>query len=373
MQTLSPKSIMQQKSTGEIIPLDPANKIGDASSVVNGATIGANATAIGNASAVLYGNGANLSNLPVSVLDAGRTKALAAMSIIRALIAGSVTFSTGFIEGYGEAYIDNDGRNNSVVTANTTARFDTNKYKFFPNAASATTEDSDTGTTNTTYSLNLTSVITIGSTKGIISKIVFQNPFASIGYTIRIKNAAETETIATITGTTGGAGSSNTVNIPLTAYSRVLQNETIHVIFTGDSGNYCVNYHDNFSFTKTYFSMSSSKGLYNGYFTFNLTPDVTENYIEHTIPSGKFPSNISKAFAACMIKDWEIGDDIKFKFQNATEDSGWLNMGSSPSDQSFTPAFTSEPTKLIIKIMCKSSSPTAYYPSINGVYYDASA
>jgi len=44
------------------------------------------------------------------------------MNTIRQLQDRAITFSVGQIEGWGEAYIDSNGRQNSVVTGNTTGK-----------------------------------------------------------------------------------------------------------------------------------------------------------------------------------------------------------------------------------------------------------
>ena len=72
-----------------------------------------------------------------------------------------------------------------------------------------------------------------------------------------------------------------------------------------------------------------------------------------------------------MIEDWEDGANIQYKLTNATEDTGWLDaMNTSPEVNSFT-AFTSEPTTLIVKLIPKTTSPTAGYPSVKGFYVNA--
>lgn len=88
-----------------------------------------------------------------------------------------------------------------------------------------------------------------------------------------------------------------------------------------------------------------------------------DNIIAHTIPSGTFSSTVSKAIMGTILPEWETGANIQFKLTNAGEDSGWLEADDVV--QSFT-AFTSEPTTCIVKLIPKSSSPTAGYPSIRG-------
>lgn len=86
--------------------------------------------------------------------------------------------------------------------------------------------------------------------------------------------------------------------------------------------------------------------------------------IAHDIPSGTFSSTFQNSFATAKIVDWEDGANIQFKLTNATEDTGYGDYNEVLSAAS---AFTSEPTKLWVKLVPKSSSPTAGYPSIYGV------
>lgn len=83
------------------------------------------------------------------------------------------------------------------------------------------------------------------------------------------------------------------------------------------------------------------------------------------IPTGTFSTTISSAFGVPHIKYWESGDDIDYKLTNSNADSGWLTAGTIPRITSFT-SFTTEPTKLIVRLTPKSSSPTANYPGIYG-------
>ena len=89
--------------------------------------------------------------------------------------------------------------------------------------------------------------------------------------------------------------------------------------------------------------------------------------IYHTIPAGTFSDTISKGIAVPFIADWETGADIDFKFINATEDSGWLNALGNMETNVFTP-FTSEPTAFLVRLIPKTTSPTAGYPSIFGFW-----
>jgi hypothetical protein len=97
-----------------------------------------------------------------------------------------------------------------------------------------------------------------------------------------------------------------------------------------------------------------------------LYGDDTEGTLELNIPSGRFPATISSFIANNIISDYETGADIQMKLTNATEDSGYFSIIKMTTPATFT-AFTSEPTKAIIKLIPKSSNPTAGYPSIKSM------
>ena len=103
-----------------------------------------------------------------------------------------------------------------------------------------------------------------------------------------------------------------------------------------------------------------------------LTKYIFDNTgeIHHTIPSGTFLPTVSKGIAAVKIVDWEDGASLQWKATNATEDTGWKDFnidGETPYAKlsSFT-AFTSEPDTFIVKLIPKTTSPTAGVPSISG-------
>ena len=56
---------------------------------------------------------------------------ISGLNLCRQLIDRVVDFSSGGFDWYGDAYVDSSGQMNSVNTANTSALFDTDKYKPF--------------------------------------------------------------------------------------------------------------------------------------------------------------------------------------------------------------------------------------------------
>jgi len=97
----------------------------------------------------------------------------------------------------------------------------------------------------------------------------------------------------------------------------------------------------------------------------SLVTEDYQNIIVHDIPTGTFSSTMSSSFLTFDSEDWESGADVQYKLTNTGgDDSGWLD---SNEVQSFT-AFTAEPDTLQVKLIPKTTSPTAGYPSLRGVY-----
>lgn len=92
------------------------------------------------------------------------------------------------------------------------------------------------------------------------------------------------------------------------------------------------------------------------------TINLDFNTVVHDIPSGTFPSNLSSIFGYPKVVDWEEGCDVEFRIINNYDDSGWLNIDKVETFDDFT----SEPTKCLVKLKERDSSPTEGYPSIKG-------
>jgi hypothetical protein len=90
-----------------------------------------------------------------------------------------------------------------------------------------------------------------------------------------------------------------------------------------------------------------------------------ESKIVVSIPANSFPSTISSSILVPMIADWEDGADIKYKWTESGVDTDWFSCGKNPSITEFN-TITPSSTTLTIKLIPKSSSPTAGYPSIYG-------
>jgi len=421
------------------------------------------------------------------ITAAGQNKAharkytLEGLNHIRQLIDRAGVYSAGNIGGWGEAYVDANGMNNSVDTGtDTTAVFDTNKYTYSEDlesrfespvviitATSLTTSDfsindctcllfssgnwilySTVGTTeekrakiiktlfygtdgsdarsSTTYITGLTALQTsvtrdvgkqayyyqiVGGDSTDIGdsgdeyyySLVFNDTSSNtdcsswsrctatkIGFTSSGNYAAWELPTSTILNGTGGVGSSivnDEMGTDLTADeldnpvngrvmsdwdrsgNRFITTIKVLVLSTGTISE-TIGGRANTNQVASTIDFATDESV--PVFT-SIDLIITYGLITHTIPTGTFTSTISSAIGVPLIEDWETGADIQYKLTGSSgaEDTGWLDaMDSSPEVSSFT-AFTAEPDTLIVKLIPKTTSPTAGYPSVRGFFINA--
>jgi hypothetical protein len=321
------------------------------------------------------------------VIDADETNAdnaeclsLGLTNYMESLIDRAITQGKGLQEPFGEAYIDATGRNNTVDTGDTTALFFTNKYICGENTGTLHDPDS---CTNPTYFFdgNLTTYATKTTTDNY--------PDINLGKTFSAQTIKSIYINVGLTGSasSGGAGNSGTITntITLESYNGatwdsegVLDTNTVTDSWVSDGSislpltyTGCVNLNKSVQGIRLSLNISNTfahepgmgQARSNAFYFTEMFFLVDELEIHHDIPTGTISPTVSKVIGKAKVADWETGADIKYKLTNAGEDSGWLDCGITPEISSFT-AFTSEPTKLIVQLIPKSSSPTAGYPSI---------
>jgi hypothetical protein len=341
---------------------------------------------------------------------------------IRQLIDRAGVYSKGLIDLWGEAYVDANGRNNSIASA--TAFYNIDGFYYIPfytdiaDAASPadtfhdfssnvisqyslSTVDEHNGATlvPTPFAVNtgagyMRGVISIsgGSTNGGNGSVnAAYGGIALIpnqmGMTVEItfsaslvngasntRSASATIYINGVAAWTGSRTNSNGTTT-ITDYKLKLEPITSNSyktwLDTGagytDTGNKTIS-GEYFTIQFTAYVSNDDNGTASSTLDikdikYNKSPQVS--IITHTIPAGTFSPTINKAIGIALMSEWETGADIKYKLTNAGEDTGWLNCGVTPEVSSFA-AFTSEPTSLIVQITPKSSSPTVGYPRIKG-------
>ena len=98
-------------------------------------------------------------------------------------------------------------------------------------------------------------------------------------------------------------------------------------------------------------------------------PNITEATETVNVPSGVIVHNLPSVFqkpmttsvGSVLFEDFETGSKVRFKFQDdVAGDTGWLEAGEISSFPEITP------TKLIVKLIPRTTSPTHNYPSIRG-------
>lgn len=297
-------------------------------------------------------------------------------NLVRQLVTSSQLFSSSGDDWFGEAYTDSDGRMNTVNQDNTTAyNGRSNNTMMVPvvNLASSDTVSNPNSFSNPTYAFD-TSLSTYAYLQG--SNIQSQY-LPTLGTTF----SAKTVKLVKYKFYAGGGNNIHgaSITVKLQTYDGGTWNTeyTITTVSgTGTcntgviTGGFLLN--KSVSGVRLYFECNGGAPTYGAIwdvYVYMLNyGDTPSSYgeISHNIPTGTFSSTSSKAFLSPLIADWETGADIQYKIQNASEDSGWLSCGNSPLISSFT-AFTSEPTTLTVKLIPKSSSPTAGYPAIYGV------
>jgi len=270
---------------------------------------------------------------------------------IRQLFDRIGVYSAGQIEGWGEAYTSVGGRNSSVDTYNTDATFDTNKYKVDGTGEDLITHDIPSGT----FSDTVSSVIGV--------------PFledwetgADIQYKLQERDYNSSSSTATFY-TDENTSNANDVLWNLTVNRKI---KLKSITFSASS-------------TITSITIDGQNATISGQVATFSSPIEFNNQTKSMSSVGNFHETITGSTTDsgwtidCTSSPNEIGIlSIDFyEYDNVKQDIGWLDsMNPSPEISSFT-AFTSEPNTLIVKLIPKTTSPTAGYPSIKGFYVGA--
>jgi hypothetical protein len=287
------------------------------------------------------------------------------LNTIKGLIDRSGVWSAGMIDGWGDAYIDSTGRENSVNTGNTTSVWNVNKYRsLISDSTIYTSITGSTPTRTTDFTVNGIHILKKGYVSGIGVRCSGSGP--SI-WRITLTSAEQGQLFTTDT-TEGSPGNARYITKTLDDYPLPLSAGdviSIKICRVGGTGEIPIiatsATNDGFSFTErqvpgniTWLYFTSIKG------------DTTETIITHDIPTGTFNNTINTSIGVPLIEEWESGADIKYKLTgtSGTEDTGWLDYNKLST---FTP-FTAEPDTLIVKLIPKTTNPSPEYPSIRGFW-----
>jgi len=279
---------------------------------------------------------------------------IAGLNHIRQLIDRVGVYSAGNIDGWGEAYVSAGGRNGSVDTGATDATFDTDKYKADGTGDDLIYQSIPTGT----FSSTVSSVIGV--------------PFLEdweTGADIQFKLQAKIYDGTTInedysTGDTNSTGTtSETVRITPNEKCKV---NTITLVTNGSADPLTINLNgETENITSDVVTFSSPPELQAGVgYTVTITSTSRVAVVDNmTIPTIGTKINLTQGNSA----DSSFIQEMNVEILVTDQDTGWLDASNSPEVQAFT-AFTSEPTTLIVKLVPKTTSPTAGYPSVKGFW-----
>ena len=294
----------------------------------------------------------------------------AGRNLVRQLKDRTITISADGGE-FSEAYIDSNGRLNSVNTSSSdnTAVYnpldDTYEPSVSANGDSTTESHGETIATSSSITEFYGIKFTVGSTERVI--------------TAATKSASCTATRAqlwdaskNILATASFSGNTATFSNPI-----LLKPSTSYYIVADASGasytriaNLSASYPyaaTNLSFITGYrgdTGSDTSSAIYNLVSITSEAATLQDGVIVHTIPTGSFSATIKSALSTALVKNWESGDNIQFRIKNSSDDTGFLDYN---SIKEFTSFSSGEPTELQVKLVVKSTSPTAGYPSIYGV------
>ncbi len=288
---------------------------------------------------------------------------IAGLNLARSLIDRAGVWSAGLIDWWGDAYISAGGREGSVDTGATTATYYTTTNTYVP-IETKTSENWNTtiGADASSSTHNMTATLT---TNGYFSSVRGYCPGTTGTAVVTILVGAEVIVTKNVPFTNHIWAAS----FALEDYSRILtSSDTVTIRSYEVIGG--IYYKNNQSYSGTFFSLASQavNGYSGGAADMLIFTEVEEGEqtIMHDIPAGTFSDTITTAIGVPLIEDWEDGADIKYKLTGTAgaEDTGWLDaMNSEPEVSTFT-AFTAEPDTLIVKLIPKTTSPTAGYPSI---------
>jgi hypothetical protein len=292
----------------------------------------------------------------------------------------SVDTSSNKEDIFSDAYIDANGRQDTVNTGNTTALYNSSLLTYSNDNATASGTTEELGaysatptnkTTNMEYTCSANADLYVkdlqmvcdGSGTGTMTvkleRVTGSGEYTTI-YTKSGTYSSGTSNFASTLADYGGVYIPNGKNFKVlcTLNANDLHQENTSqptvsgTLFDIDEGKASQS-------TANRVIFGSSGGISCESIT---TTSNTTKVIEHTIPAGTFSSTVSTLIGKALIYSTETGASITHRLENATENSGDIADGELGT---FT-AFTSEPTKYIVKLTSKSSGATPGLPVIKG-------
>ena len=324
-----------------------------------------------------YTVGQVLSSANLNNMNAERIMWIA-QNQIRQLMDRDAKLSNGNVGFFAEAYIDSNGRKNSVDTGSTTATYSSGDEMYF---AGTFTDEASGDSTHDPSSYSSPGNAFDDDSGTYASHDGSTNATTYLGKTFGAKTVdmVYVKSYSQADGAGGSGMHVNSTSIKLQSYNGSTWSD--EQTLDSDSGGAGTS-----SSADTYIIFNKSvQGLRVQNYSSNggVSPehrhrvysleygdfDGSSVEVYHDIPSGTFGSAVSKAICVPFLENWESGANIQFKLTNTGgDDSGWLDcMDTEPIVSSFTAFSNGEPDTLIVKLIPKGSSPTPGYPAIKGV------
>ena len=282
-------------------------------------------------------------------------------NLIRQLQDRSVVFSAdgGVI---GEAFIDVNGRLNSVNTTNTTAKYNETLDTYSP---SITDEASGDATSDPDTFTDVANAFDNDDTTSASKALAAGNSYTyTLGKTFSAKTVASVWVKVSLTV----SGFSDSVTAKLQTYDGSVWTDhtTLLTATTTTSVQQHVAIGSSIQGLRIEFDKPGTGGTgtnSNQVYSLEYGDMSSTSFVELDVTTGMFSSTISSFIGACLIYAWETGANIQFKLLNGgADDSGWFDH---KAIESFT-AFAAEPESLRVLLVPKVSSPTTAIPSILG-------
>lgn len=253
---------------------------------------------------------------------------LSAQNLIRVLIDRTAVYSAGQIDWWGDAYIDNTGRMDTVFTDRTltTARFDTNKFSpgITNVSGSGTLNDPDsfTNPSNAFDNNNSTSAVKSGLTGA--QTLELGKTFSST----RIDQA-----YLIIAGSANGGGSNITTSLYLETYNGSVWTQTGGVLASNFgsvtmpvsfTGWVTINQANCQGVRAVFNTTNGSAGSVSATFTTINFGVMAASQIYTSIPLDTFVTGISSAIGVPLLDSWETGADVRYKLLNSDIGTGFI-------------------------------------------------
>lgn len=224
---------------------------------------------------------------------------------IRTLIDRAVTYSQNQFSGWGEAYIDSNGRNDSVFSGSTPAILATNKMTSNYYGEAFTMNGGTSSTSSSAYTLTFTCT----KNNTIMTQVGIRHT-ASSSHSVTATVKKNGTQIAYGTAS-GGSSVEFTVNLAPTDYSDYCDNGdtiTVDLTSTGSIAQPVASTGSNnlVSWTNQLLPIAASNGI-----TFKEA--LSTSIISHSIPTGALPTTISSVIGVPLIANWETGANIEYK------------------------------------------------------------